>query len=281
MKRILWLTALLINLLLISLPASAEMPPECSYWNANGDHNWTQTEVKMPSCEEEGYFMLKCQTCGWTKKESTGGGQGHDWVLVEEVAVSCTQDGYQEYICDECGETGRNDYPKWEHRYTETSRQEPSCLNEGAINYACEWCGAYKCDVIPKTEHNLVTIDPGDPSCVGVGLKRDQCTLCGLEQHTEIPALGHKWEFKYHHDTDCLEGEYDCYLCKQCGRWDYQNEVGGPDLTKHDWHFELKQEISCMDAGVEQWMCWQCVTYLSGNLYYSWVPLGNVTFLGE
>ena len=42
MKRILWLTALLISLLLISLPASAEMPPESDCLHMlfdKGEHN--------------------------------------------------------------------------------------------------------------------------------------------------------------------------------------------------------------------------------------------------
>ena len=63
MKKL--LAALLLAALLI--PAAA--------W-ADCDHDFYMANVTKPSCESEGYYILKCHLCGYQKTEITDSAWG-------------------------------------------------------------------------------------------------------------------------------------------------------------------------------------------------------------
>ena len=105
-------------------------------------HTYDMIDVKMPTCESDGYYILKCNSCGDTKKEITDKAYGHDWAYVTGQEADCTDKGYKMYMCGNCGESKKETIAakghKWKDSYV---LEEATCTKAGSMRTVCSVCG--------------------------------------------------------------------------------------------------------------------------------------------
>lgn len=105
-------------------------------------HTYDMIDVKMPTCESDGYYILKCNDCGDTKKEITDKAFGHDWAYVTGQEADCTEKGYKMYMCGNCGESKKETIAakghKWKDAYV---LEEATCTKDGSMRTICSVCG--------------------------------------------------------------------------------------------------------------------------------------------
>ena len=102
MKRTFCLLCCLLLMAVFGVPARAESG--CWYLYTYGAHDFEQTEMRLPTCTEAGYFLLECRICGHNELHMTDSAIGHDWQRVDNESFSptCTQAGITTWVCDEC-----------------------------------------------------------------------------------------------------------------------------------------------------------------------------------
>ena len=83
-----WLSVFVLAML---LPAA--LATDCWYYLKNGDHDWEQTDLKLPSCETDGSYTLECRQCGENKTVVTEKAYGHNKTVKVAVQVTCTKSG--------------------------------------------------------------------------------------------------------------------------------------------------------------------------------------------
>ncbi|MDO5566780.1 MAG: hypothetical protein Q4G59_09000 [Planctomycetia bacterium] len=96
MKRGIGLFWAMCLALFICLPAVAE--GGCWYLAKYGTHDFEQVDIKLPSCETDGYYILECRQCGLNEKHITERATGHAWRMTESVGSTCSQQGYEKYV---------------------------------------------------------------------------------------------------------------------------------------------------------------------------------------
>lgn len=107
MKRKLLISLLLVSVLLLALPLSAQAFDDGSLCMAmqNGKHDWRLESSVEATCTEDGSRTYKCRNCGNTGTEVVPA-LGHGWVD-DSKEPTCTQDSYNGAYCYRCGEKGR------------------------------------------------------------------------------------------------------------------------------------------------------------------------------
>ena len=104
MKRTFCLLCCLLLMAVFGVPARAESG--CWYLYTYGAHDFEQTEMRLPTCTEAGYFLLECRICGHNELHMTDSATGHKWQKVdsESYPSTCTQNGMTTYVCDDCSQ---------------------------------------------------------------------------------------------------------------------------------------------------------------------------------
>lgn len=129
MKKI--LAVLLLLALLLPVAALADC-----------DHDFYMANVKKPTCESDGYVILKCNLCGYTKKEITDTAWGHDWELTSEKQPDCSEKGYRKYTCNNCNETKTETLPATGHDWKDSYvLEDATCTKNGTMRTVCQVCG--------------------------------------------------------------------------------------------------------------------------------------------
>lgn len=135
--------ACLFLLLLLLLTATSAL--------AACDHDFDMDDVKLPTCETDGYYILVCKHCGYTKKEITDKAWGHDWTLIDERAATCTDAGYQKFECENCGKIKTDTLPRKEHKWKNSHvLEEATCTRDGTMRVYCTVCGLTSSQTIKK-----------------------------------------------------------------------------------------------------------------------------------
>lgn len=193
MKKLLVFYAAIL-LVLMSNTALA-VSGECSYYAQNGDHSWNQIEVALPSCTEDGYYVLKCAECAETKTESTGEAFGHTWEKTKVVEATCTDAGYIEYTCSECGEYEPEEVMPYGHVWEKSGEVVGTCTHPSYIHYSCaNGCGDTKTDTIKAPGHtwkDLYEIQPA--TCTLAGSMKTECTVCSEIGTRIIDIIKHEY----------------------------------------------------------------------------------------
>ena len=105
-------------------------------------HTYDMIDVKMPTCESDGYYILKCNSCGDTKKEITDKAYGHDWAYVTGQEADCTDKGYKMYMCGNCGESKKETIAAKGHKWKDSHvLEEATCTKAGSMRTVCSVCG--------------------------------------------------------------------------------------------------------------------------------------------
>ena len=115
-------------------------------------HTYDMIDVKMPTCESDGYYILKCNSCGETKKEISDKAYGHDWEYVTGQEADCTEKGYKKYMCGNCGESKTETISAKGHKWNDSHVLEAAtCKKDGSMRTVCANCGLSSTRKIEKS----------------------------------------------------------------------------------------------------------------------------------
>lgn len=160
-------------------------------------HEYTLTETMEASCENYGYKIYTCATCGKQDipSDELVDPYGHNFGAGMMVEATCTEDGYTRYTCSRCGkEEDRNIKPALGHVWVLIQTVPAACEQEGYDLYACSACGTEeKKNVTPAVEHSNILVESADPGCTDAGYEKYCCELCRKENLVSVPAVGHTW----------------------------------------------------------------------------------------
>lgn len=154
MKRTFCLLCCLLLMAVFGVPARAESG--CWYLYTYGAHDFEQTEMRLPTCTEAGYFLLECRICGHNELHMTDSAIGHDWQRVDNESFSptCTQAGITTWVCDECSLKRTESVKELGHDMRdEAVVRSPTCEIEGRMSIRCSRCGYSDVRDIPRTDH--------------------------------------------------------------------------------------------------------------------------------
>lgn len=140
------------------------------------EHKQLSSSLLAPTCDEEGYTLNVCTSCGAEFKTKYVPPLGHN--TVESVfAPTCTDVGYTYYSCG-CGYNYTSDYlPPIGHSY-EAHTVEMKCESTGFTVYTCSVCNhSYKGDFVEATGHDMTeTVYP--PTKDTAGYTEHSCNNC-------------------------------------------------------------------------------------------------------
>ncbi len=157
----------------------------------------TWTQVKAPTCTEEGLESGVCTECGETvtqKKDPLG-----HTILRENVqefvsAATCTEAGLWIVYCPVCKQNVEDKIPALGHAWVndEVYLTEPTCTEEGSVHATCSRCSAEDVRTVPALGHEWETFYTIETAATfdHDGLKYQKCSRCA-EKHNEtvIPKL--------------------------------------------------------------------------------------------
>ena len=167
---------LLVLMLILPVLLSATAQAECH-------HTYDMVDVKKPTCESDGYYLLKCNDCGHTVKEITDKATGHTWKYESNKPATCDEKGYNKYNCVTCGEVL---YDRWDalgHDWKDSKvLEEATCTKAGSMRTVCEVCGlsgTRKIEKSHKYDSWKVTEEATDHS---KGTRTRTCKVCRKKQ---------------------------------------------------------------------------------------------------
>ena len=180
MKRTLCLLCCLLLIAAFGAPARANS--DCWYLHTYGSHDFEQTEMRLPTCTEAGYYLLECRICGYNELYMTGSAMGHNWQRVDNESFSptCTQAGMTTWVCDECLLKRTESVKALGHDMRDESVvRSPTCQIEGRMTMRCARCGLSDLRDIPRIDHQYgawrITVPATDHS---VGTRQSACVEC-------------------------------------------------------------------------------------------------------
>lgn len=166
---------MVITLLLLTLLPAAALA-EC-------EHDFYMANVTKPNCENDGYYILKCNLCGYTKKEITEGAWGHDWELVDEKEPTCDEKGYKRYTCSTC-HTSKTDSlaakgHDWKDSYV---LEDATCTKNGSMRTVCKVCGLSGTRKIDKGHQYGAWTVTQEATDNAKGTRTRTCKICKKKQ---------------------------------------------------------------------------------------------------
>jgi hypothetical protein len=171
MKKIL-LALMLMLLALLTVTALAEC-----------HHTYDMVDVKKVTCTTDGYYLLKCNSCGHTVKEITDKAWGHDWAYVSGQDANCAEKGYKKYACNNCGDSKTESIPAKGHNWKDSKvLEEATCTRDGSMRTVCKVCGLSGTRKIEKSHKYgawAVTEEATDHS---KGTRTRTCKVCKKKQ---------------------------------------------------------------------------------------------------
>ncbi len=250
-----------------------------NYVQSSG-HDYDSITIREASCQQGGYVLHMCKTCGDYYSETTSV-TDHDYEK-NTVSPTCTKVGYTEHICKDCGYKYLTDVTELaSHEYT-MNVTEPTCLAKGFTAYICKNCDdTYisdyteptghewdegttvtnsTCESEGVTEHHCLNCDekmiiaqsakghtPGTaPTCT----EAQTCEVCGAV--LEMPT-GHSYTSKVT-EPSCTSSGYTTYDCDKC---DYSYVADYTDKVKHNYNAEVTAP-TCTEMGYTTYTCKDC-----------------------
>jgi hypothetical protein len=128
----------------------------------------------------------------WIEDYAPDCGEGYHKYEEENVPATCENAGYILVACVTCGaEQSYEEIPALGHQF-EVETQDATCTEAGYSKEICSVCGAIGEETeIPALGHQF-EVETQDPTCTEAGLSKEICSVCGaIGEETEIPALGH------------------------------------------------------------------------------------------
>ena len=146
-------------------------------------HTYDMIDVRYPDCENDGYYLLRCNSCGTTTKEMTDKATGHAWSYVSSQPETCDEKGYDKFVCDFCGEYHYDWWDALGHQWKDSKvLEEATCKKDGSMRTVCEVCGlsgTRKIEKSHKYSEWTITEEATDHS---KGTRTRTCKSCSKKQ---------------------------------------------------------------------------------------------------
>ena len=167
---------LLVMLLLLALLLPVAALADC-------DHDFYMANTVKPTCESEGYYILKCHLCGYTKKEITDGAWGHDWELVDAKEPTCDEKGYRRYTCSTCHASKTDSMAATGHDWKDSYvLEDATCTKDGVMRTVCRVCGLSGTRKIERGHQYGVWNVTEEPTDHTKGTRSRTCKICKKKQ---------------------------------------------------------------------------------------------------
>lgn len=214
MKKIRRSAGLLLVLLMCAAAFPAKAHALCS------EHSLYQAEYSLPTCTEDGYYILRCHNCRYLRRVTTDKATGHSWENVHTEPATCTENAVEYFECSECREITDREIPNTAtgHSFGAWTVLTPAtCTNEGIKARECG-CGYTERAAVPAKGHSFgawTVLTPAN--CMDEGIKARECA-CGYTERAAIPTTDHAWDkgFVAAQPTTASEG-FMLYVCTVCG----------------------------------------------------------------
>lgn len=224
-------------------------------------HNWSDWEVKDPTCTEDGLKTRHCQNDGCNEVESevipaTGHTFG-DWEVT--TPATCETEGQETRTCADCNETETRVIKALGHEFVDyTYNNDATCEKDGTETAKCTRCDKTDTRVAEGTKlgHELKEEILTNPTCETAGSKKITCSRCDYEEIVEIPAIGHKWnDGEVTTAPTCTKEGVKTFTC-QNDESHTRTEVI-PALG-HDLKETIVKAPTCTEAGSKKVACTRC-----------------------
>lgn len=188
-KRIL---CLCLSVMLIFSAFISAQAAGCWYYEKNGTHDFEQTNVGMPSCTTNGYYVIECRQCGYSETVITQYASGHTWGSPTYKEPTCTEKGYTKKECSICNEISIVYAPATGHNMKDVQVLESAtCEKNGSMRTRCSKCSLESTRVIPKLSHVYgnwtIIVASTDHS---MGQRAKSCVNCGKKEEESFYPEG-------------------------------------------------------------------------------------------
>ena len=183
---------LCVAMFLLMLPCLAMAGDSCT----EGIHDLDMVDVKYPTCETDGYMVLECKNCNYSRTEITDKAWGHDWKDDGTVYPDCENPGLEKMYCANCDKKWQNVMLALGHNWTEGEVfQDATCTMDGTRYDVCEACGKELAHSIPAKGHSWRnTRIIKEATCTQEGKAEAVCTECGEAGTRTLKKTAHTCE---------------------------------------------------------------------------------------
>lgn len=205
---------------------------------ANGEHDWYETNQTEPTCTAVGKIFYACNNCNMTKSENIEA-LGHDYVLVEESSKepTCASQGYNTYNCSRCSVSKQEAVPALGHTPLDGTlvvSTQATCETDGLEKATCSVCGENYTRVVKAYGHDYQDFIKPMVSHPGHSYRTPTCTRCRGTLSAE--SIHTDWIEGYYTtevtvEAGCLVQERTKYTCDYCDTVKY--EATGTPLGHH------------------------------------------------
>lgn len=151
-----------------------------------------------------------------------GCGNSHEFGEITEIkAPTCTEEGEGKKVCSVCGYEKRGFVlPKKQHTFGEAkTEEEATCVKKGKESKTCSVCGAKEERVIPQKSHELGGWEiKVEPTCTDNGERVKKCKFCDYEEREKLGTISHDYKETERKEATCEEPGYVKRVCSVCGK---------------------------------------------------------------
>lgn len=151
-----------------------------------------------------------------------GCGNSHEFGEITEIkAPTCTEEGEGKKVCSVCGYEKRGFVlPKKQHTFGEAEiEEEATCVKKGKESKTCSVCGVKEERVIPQKSHELGGWEiKVEPTCTDNGERVKKCKFCDYEEREKLGTISHDYKETERKEATCEEPGYVKRVCSVCGK---------------------------------------------------------------
>lgn len=220
------------------------------------------TEIKAPTCTEEGEGKKVCSVCGYEKRGFVLPKKQHTFgeAVIEEEAT-CVKKGKESKTCSVCGVKEERVIPQKSHELGGWEiKVEPTCTDNGERVKKCKFCDYEEREKLGTIFHDYKETERKEATCEEPGYVKRVCSVCGKTQTEVTERLYHSFpegtEIKYDY-RDNSDENYCYYAYRECARChkDVFYKTQSHSMKKDA---EFFVEATCSSTGVDAKKCLYC-----------------------
>ena len=220
------------------------------------------TEIKAPTCTEEGEGKKVCSVCGYEKRGFVLPKKQHTFGEAEiEEEATCVKKGKESKTCSVCGVKEERVISQKSHELGGWEiKVEPTCTDNGERVKKCKFCDYEKREKLGTISHDYKDTERKEATCEEPGYVKRVCSVCGNTQTEVTERLYHSFpegtDIKYDY-RDNSDENYCYYAYRECARCHkdvfYKTQTHS---MKKDAEFFV--EATCSSTGVDAKKCLYC-----------------------
>lgn len=238
----------------------------CNFLGSNrcgNNHEYGEiTEIKAPTCTEEGEGKKVCSVCGYEKRGFVLPKKQHTFGEAEiEEEATCVKKGKESKTCSVCGVKEERVIPQKSHELGGWEiKVEPTCTDNGERVKKCKFCDYEVTEKLGLSAHNYEEAESKESTCEEPGYVKRVCSVCGKTQTEVTERLYHSFpegtEIKYDY-RDNSDENYCYYAYRECARChkDVFYKTQSHSMKKDA---EFFVEATCSSTGVDAKKCLYC-----------------------